>query len=112
MRVHVPPCETVFSGGRFLRDAPRRLWGIHIFLRGFRMERPSKMGVRWRQFRTSEHRFSFHDGNSSILWPPVQTVAWFKALTDFLAIETHNHNNTILVLLTPTMSQARQVDDP
>ena len=45
----------------------------------FRVGRPSKIGVRWRQFRRSEHRCPLYDGNSSMLWPPVQTVACFKA---------------------------------
>ena len=77
MEIDVQICETVASGDRFWRDAPRGIaLGSGV---GFRVERPSRIGLRWRQFRRSEHRLSFYDDNSSILRPTVQTVACFEA---------------------------------
>ena len=79
MEIDVQICETVASGDRFWRDAPRGIaLGSGV---GFRVERPSRIGFRWRQFRKSEHRFPFYDCNSSILRPTVQTVACFEAST-------------------------------
>ena len=79
MEIDVQILETVASGDRFWRDAPRGIaLGSGV---GFRVERPSRIGFRWRQFRRSEHRFPFYDGNSSILRPTVQTVACFEAST-------------------------------
>ena len=76
MELDVQICETVASGERFWRDAPR---GIALGSgERFRVERPSRIGLRWRQFRRSEHRCPKHDGNSSILKPTVQTVACFE----------------------------------
>ena len=79
MEIDVQICETVASGDRFWRDAPR---GIALRTRvRFRAERPSRIGFRWRQFRRYEHRFQVYDGSSSMLRPTVQTVACFEAST-------------------------------
>ena len=79
MEIDIQICETVASGDRFRMDVPR---GIAVGSGvGFRVERPSRIGLRWRQLRRSEHRFPFYDGNSSSLRPTVQTVACFEAST-------------------------------
>ena len=79
MEIDVQICETVASGDRFWRDVPRGIaLGSGV---GFRVERPSRIGLRWRQLRRSEHRFPFYDSNSSSLRPTVQTVACFEAST-------------------------------
>ena len=79
MEIDAQICETVANGGRFWRDAPRGIaLGSGV---GFRVERPSRIGLRWRLFRRSEHRLPVYDGNSSMLRPTVQTVACFEAST-------------------------------